>query len=104
MSKFIIFIIIVITIILLVAVKQEGFEGIKQNPADSAVQSTKTIYNFGKDSVGKGSEIYQIFKKEKINGTLVEVCKEDKDCQKLQECSLETDICFCIAQNCYKSS
>ena len=101
MSKFIIFIIIVMIIILLVAVKQRGFEGIKQNPVDSALQSTKTIYNFGKDSVEKGGEIYTIFKNEKINGTLIEVCKEDKDCGIFPECSGE-QICFCIAQNCYK--
>lgn len=110
MSKLIIGIIIIVGIIFLVAMQQKGWEGIKAEPLDSAIQASQTIVDTGKDTYDKGKEIIDNFKNNEDSNTqddetLTEVgrplCLDDSSCNTLSQCSTE-EPCSCIGGSCYK--
>jgi len=87
-------VIIIALIIVGVGVYNDGWEGFKANPLESAVDSGKTIIDTGKGFFGN----------ESVNETLVEVgmipCAINEDCNLLADC--QTDLCQCYDNGiCY---
>ena len=94
------FILVVLGIIVLVAIYNDGFEGFKANPLESTVDSTKKIIETGKDAVG--------FIKDNTGNTtadLVEVgklpCATNEDCDLLEACGNSSCVCYDNGA-CYK--
>ncbi len=93
-------VLVIVVIIGITTVVQHGTEGISNNPVQSTWDSTKNIGEKTKDIYDGSREIIDNFKNQNINGTLVGVCQEDNDCLVFDDCLNE--ICFCIAEQCYK--
>ena len=105
MGKGIIFILGVILIIMLVALFENGIEGLK-NP-NSYIQATQSIGDTGKDAFDKGKEIIgnirQNSNSEASNSLKnfgLPLCNTNSSCNTLSECNI--DLCSCINGECYK--
>lgn len=93
-------VLVIVVLVFIVATFQNGFDGIKANPTDSAVQSTKTILDFGKDSVIKGKELIQGNVESNFSNFGRPLCDESSDCNTLLECS--GNLCICSGGECVK--
>ena len=90
---------IIVLIILGVAIYQNGFDGLKEEPVQSSLDSTKTIYEAGKKAVNAGKDIYDNTKSGSSSETVTltkigqPFCTNDADCLTLEECSDSTCVC-----------
>ena len=101
MGNGIIFILIVIGVIVLLAVYQQGgWEGYKSNPADGTIESVKTIGEGIKTNFEKGKEL--IDKNNQSNLTEIGQipCAINEDCNILTECV--GSLCICEGGSCFK--
>jgi len=106
-------ILIVAGIIVAVALYQDGWEGIKSNPAQSTIDSSKTIFDAGKKVVGVTTDAYDNIKsksesttessEEKIWTKIGQpFCSQDSDCTTLEECT-NNNPCQCRENGyCYQ--
>ena len=90
-------VIIIVGIILIVAVYQGGFEGVKENPLESTIDSVQSIYGTGKNVVD--------YAQGDNNTELTEVgmipCATNEDCAILDGC--EDNACQCYDNGvCYR--
>lgn len=90
---------IIIGIIIAVALYQNGFQGLKEKPLDSTIQSTKTIGEGIKYTYEQGKGL--ITKKE-TNEIGKIPCAINADCNLIKEC--QENLCLCNAEKgiCYK--
>ena len=98
-------ILIIVAIIFLVALQQQGWEGFKAEPFDSTIQSTKKIGEVSKDVFDKTKETIDNFKNDENNNEGSNpinlgrpFCQEDSDCNTIQQCE---NNCSCIGGECF---
>lgn len=112
MNKYMI-ILIGIVIVGLVAVSQDGLEGVRANPTQSTIDSSQTIWDTGKKAVKIGQDAFDKAKgtnpsesstessEEKILTEIGQIpCATDNDCNEMiSECENQ---CICKEESCWK--
>lgn len=90
---------IIIGIIVVVAVYQQGWENFKSSWFQSSIDSTKTIYDTGKNIVDYATQENSTDSTELIEVGMIP-CKTNEDCESLEEC--KDGACQCYSDGiCY---
>jgi len=99
-------IVVIVGIVFLVSLSQDGWDGFKSNPGQSTIDSSKTIFETGKKVVDTGKNIYDNSKSGDTTAPATEsgsdplsrigqpFCSTDLDCDTLEECN-ESNPCIC---------